>query len=257
MSILESSPLPEWLSRLNEERFNADFPIVDALQDSLYYPSSGFDGVPVQRLGNSIHSFVYVDYFYTLPELQETVAQHGFKGYTPIFQRPVALNELLPKGKTLGQVAEEAQRIVRTKSRRMPLDGWVIFEREQDMPESHGPLRFSFLYLCAEGTAAYFGLYNVHGLCPRALAIIQPGTGFGGNWTDFRDEKDVLGQVVLANKAGTPEILLYGGMGVDYSMHHSCWSNYSVFGGWLVHCYDVTVGLWHKKVNDEEKDGNA
>jgi hypothetical protein len=46
--------------------------------------------VPVQRLGNSIHSFVHVDYGYTLPELQEKVAQNGFKGYTPIFQRPVS-----------------------------------------------------------------------------------------------------------------------------------------------------------------------
>ena len=256
MSILESLALPEWLSRLDEKRFNTAFPHVYVLQGSLYYPSSGFDGVPVQRLGNSIHSFVHVDYGYTLPELQEKVAQNGFKGYTPIFQRPVSLTELLPKGKSLSQVAEEAQRVVRPKSRRMPPNGWVkppfaywyIFEREQDMPESHGPLRFSFLHLCAEGTAAYFGLYNVHGFCPRALAIIQPGTGYGGNWTDFRDEKDVLGRVVLANKAGIPEILLYGGMGLDYSMHHSCWSNYPVFGGWLVHCEQVTVGLWRKEI---------
>ena len=88
MSILESLALPEWLSRLDEKRFNTAFPHVDVLQGSLYYPSSGFDGVPVQRLGNSIHSFVHVDYGYTLPELQEKVAQNGFKGYTPIFQRP-------------------------------------------------------------------------------------------------------------------------------------------------------------------------
>jgi hypothetical protein len=46
---------------------------------------------------------------------------------------------------------------------------------------------------------------------PRSLAIIQPGTGFGGNWTDFRKSDGPLGQAVLNNPAGKPAFIYYGG----------------------------------------------
>jgi len=36
-----------------------------------------------------------------------------------------------------------------------PFCVWLIMERKQDVAESHGSLRFSLLYLCADGVAAY------------------------------------------------------------------------------------------------------
>ena len=45
----------------------------------------------------------------------------------------------------------------------------------------------------------------------KALAIIQPGHGFRGNWADFTSQDDPLAWVVLNNKFGKPDIIFYGG----------------------------------------------
>jgi hypothetical protein len=52
---------------------------------------------------------------------------------------------------------------------------WYIFDRDKDRDEDHGPQRFSLLYLCADGIAAYQELYWQNHAAPEVLAIIQPG----------------------------------------------------------------------------------
>ncbi len=44
------------------------------------------------------------------------------------------------------------------------------------------------------------------------MAIIQPGTGFGGNWTDFRDYSAHL-SFVLRHIPYMPRYIFNGGMG--------------------------------------------
>ncbi|MCF8227153.1 MAG: hypothetical protein K9J30_14850 [Bacteroidales bacterium] len=89
----------------------------------------------------------------------------------------------------------------------------------------HGPKRFSLLYLGGEGVASYQALYWTNQMKPKALAIIQPGTGFGLNWTDFRDENRDLGWVVRNNPSGEPDIIYYGGYGSGYN--DFAWNGYS------------------------------
>jgi hypothetical protein len=47
-------PVPKWLEQLNPAELSArNFPLLEALQHSLYYPAAGFDGRPVQFLSGS------------------------------------------------------------------------------------------------------------------------------------------------------------------------------------------------------------
>ena len=81
----------------------------------------------------------------------------------------------------------------------------------------------------------------------KALAIIQPGTGFGLNWTDFRDKNGSLAWVVNNNPAGQPEIIYYGGYGQGYSNFE--WVNFKeqrIINPYY-HNDGGEVRIWHKQ----------
>jgi hypothetical protein len=40
------------------------------------------------------------------------------------------------------------------------------------------------------------------------MCIIGPGTGFGLNWTDFRNPEQILHRTVMNNPYGIPEYML-------------------------------------------------
>lgn len=53
---------------------------------------------------------------------------------------------------------------------KQPFCSWMIFQRNKTVSHSHGPFRFSLLYLCADGVAAFQALYvtskkNAKGHC--------------------------------------------------------------------------------------------
>lgn len=52
--------LPEWLSVVDADSIEtSSFPLEEVLRNSLYYPSSGFDGDPVRYMaGNILTSFM-------------------------------------------------------------------------------------------------------------------------------------------------------------------------------------------------------
>ena len=100
------------------------------------------------------------------------------------------------------------------------------FERDPEFGKEHGPQRFSLLYLGAEGAAAYSGLYLANKITPKAMAIIQPGTGFGLNWTDFTDFDAPLAKTVRMGNA-MPEYFFYGGIG-DFSYDNFAWPGYKM-----------------------------
>jgi hypothetical protein len=97
-----------------------------------------------------------------------------------------------------------------------PFMQWVVYERDACRDESHGLKRFSLLYIGGEGVATYQALYWSNRQRPKAMAIIQPGTGFGLNWTDFREQGNPLNWVVKNNPAGTPDLIYYGGYNRAY-----------------------------------------
>lgn len=230
---LRQIDVPEWLSALSEESIEHDpFPLECLLHDSLYYPGSGFDGNPVKYLGGNILSFIYADYGETRKKYMDVMRNPGFKGYQSIGTRSVEDGELGPgldprdwdpEWSISGYEPHFHRKI------QPPFYEWSVWEREESCPIIHGPERFSFLYLCAEGVTAFRNLYVRNSIAPKAIAIIQAGTGAGGNWTNFENPSGILARSVFMNQAGPPELLLYGGMGHRELYCEACWPYYQNF----------------------------
>lgn len=195
---------------------HGEFPVRALLYNSVYYPASAFDGgvirdCNVNRKDWEILSFVYCDYMETEEALHLTDTP---RGYRLLGERQLKEEELVPNGWTPelppNLNTQRYQYTVRHFANRRPFATWMVFERLSEFGEDHGPKRFSLLFLCADGVAAYQALYWTHGVHPRAIAIIQPGTGFGGNWTDFFKKDDSFYWTVSHNPAGMPDYVYCG-----------------------------------------------
>lgn len=218
--------IPEWLAGIDAQTINAgSFSLIDVLTDSLYYPSSAFDGNPVKYLGGNFSSFIYVDYGFTRQQLFAELATYSFTGYEVLAQRELTSRDLAPHGWVPPPLRREDGDPRQRKSWIMPPFAiWLVFQRKADFTSEHGPERFSMVYLCADGVAAYQALYVGNKVTPKAIAIIQPGISFGGNWTDFRAPDRIFGRTVLQNPAGKPEYLLLGRW--ESSVDCACWPGY-------------------------------
>jgi hypothetical protein len=86
-----------------------------------------------------------------------------------------------------------------------PFAIWSVFERSQEFNEVHGPQRFSLLYVRGEGCATYQALYNSNHVLPKVMALVRPGTGFGGNFGNF---EQALLEVMESHPLGLPMQLL-------------------------------------------------
>ena len=239
---------PRWMTDLSSTTMkNKPFSIHELLRDSLYYPGSGFDGNPIKHLAGNILSFIYVDCGHSRAEFMEDLEKPGVLGYELIGQpRSITEQELTPHGwppdpPTLkyGDHSHLADLI------KEPFCEWVVFQRSADVPPGHGPYRFSLLYLCADGVAAFRALYVANNIAPKSVAVIQPGHGFGRNRTDFEDPEKIFARSVLNNRAGQPEILLYGGVGRPRRLFYRepCWPDYKTNVCFLNRA-DGSIGVW-------------
>ena len=237
---------PDWLMDLTEESIaNDPLPLEDLLKDSLYYPSSEFDGDPVKYLGGNILSFVYVDYGVGKDQLTQELSNPGFLGYRPVGSRAVQERELVPNGWRPSMPLDHDGD---WRSAELPVEQpfclWTVFEREPDMPDDHGPARFSLLYLYADGAAAFQALYVSNRAVPKVVAVIQPGHSFGGNWTDFADPARIFARLILGNPKGMPQWLMYGGIGPRSGYRKSCWPFYRELKGFFEKAGGGSIGLW-------------
>lgn len=251
MDQLPQPDLPAWLAALSSSAIvDEPFPLHDVLTDSLYYPSAGFDGDPVKWLAGNIYSFIYVDYGYTQDELQSKLnAPDGFSRYDLLGGRYVSEQELAPQGWTATFPTEsDGDPRANIDYIKPPFCYWAVMQRRPIAPESHGPLRFSFIYLCADGIAAFQALYTANHHAPKAVAVIQPGIGFGFNWTDLTNPARIFARSVNSNPSGVPELLLYGGYGERDFYREPCWPDY----GKLVRLRNKEgggcVGIWRRSM---------
>ena len=349
ISRLPEKSVPDWLAKISQSTITIDpFPLTQLLEDSLYYPSSGFDRDPVKYLSGNILSFIYVDYGRSHDEFENEIIKRGFRGYEYVATRSVTEQELTPRGwrpiqpdrdhidydplvypdnsdftieglkifgidrEALQKERDTAERMeilskdklprlqekmeqesehlaflkreilneklreeeksylqqdmkwieariedvrkeiedarqdynesecenLEAATRKLHLMGdwfgnekkpycsWSIFQLREDVPAINGPPRFSLLYLCADGVAAFQALYYANSASPKAAAVIQPGTAFGGNWTDFEDPYEIFARTVLGNPKGRPQILLNKGAGYSFR-EHCCWPSYT------------------------------
>lgn len=185
---------PKWLM---EDR--PSFDINNILEDSLYYPCCWFDGDPIKYFAGNVHSFIYVDYGVTKQSLAKEVAR-GLRGYKIRHQEVISQSQLTPNGwELMVNVDPEDLRSLEFHRSFMktPFSHWVIYERDLDFTESHGPERISFLFICADGALTYQALYLQNEVVPAILAVIQPGHGFGGNYTNYYDNQRIFYKSVI------------------------------------------------------------
>ncbi|MGY6551706.1 MAG: hypothetical protein ACXIT4_07375 [Erythrobacter sp.] len=244
ISQLALTDIPPWLAAIQTEDDMEVLPLSGILSDCVFYPASGFDGRPVQFLAGHFHSFIYADYGSTKDELAATLEKQGFEGYHLLGRRGVSKEELTFNDLKPRLVPPYREKFEGFRSVvKPPFFEWMIFARDADRDETHGPARFSLLYLGADGVAAYQALFVANEAVPAAIAIIQPGHGFGGNWTNFENPQEPLYQQVRANPAGQPEFLLFGGEGGRQFYEQPCWPDYGEGLGFLG---QSAVSLWRR-----------
>ena len=214
--------VPAWLARASSDTMHTEpFPLHDVLHDSLYYPASGFDGDPIQYLAGCIASFIYVDFCHERDELESELKERGYLGYKRIRTRPVTERELAPNGWRPEYPAPgDEGRLFLEQRVKPPFCTWSVFERHRECPDSHGPSRFSLLYLCADGRAAFQALYLSNRQRPKAVAVIQPGDQV------FENPEGLFARNVLDNPVGPPDFLLYGGAGGRDRYLQAPWPGY-------------------------------
>lgn len=252
---------PEWLSHIDSENIaKARFPLAEVLRDSLYYPASGFDGDPVRYLAGNVLSFIFVDYGRSEEELTAELIdpRNRFRGYELVARRSVTERELAPQGWTPSLPTPADGEPSRCRDwMKPPFCSWSILQRVNGVPPSHGPRRFSLLYLCADGVAAFQALYVANRESPAVVAVIQPGHGFGANWTNYEDPEQILARSVLQNPAGKPAFLLFGGIGPRTSYQRPCWPDYADFVCSLDRASGGTIGVWRHAQQQGSADGAA
>lgn len=242
---LRPSPVPAWLKNVDA---STEFNRTDVLKDSVYYPGSDIDGTPLQAYGGFAHSFVYVDYYCDKETVVNNLPRIG--GYEPIFIKDISSGELSSNPRFevefkntdfYGALPHQSVRelIKSTKygsnKRVVPYCVWSVLQRKSSTNPSHGPERFSLLFIFGEGVATYASIYNSNNLCPLAIIIKSADIGFGRNWTLFEKRGAIFERVVMANPAGIPRYLFtwnrYDPIGLEgremYQNEDMYWEKYT------------------------------
>ncbi len=219
----------DWIDSIDEEVFNKSFPVLDALNNSVYYPSCGHDLNLIQHFQDKWQNYVYCDYGlgkYT---------HSAIEGFHLKFSRTIELKELYHSWqnevrkfscdvrRNYSNYLEKRHRIFKGmdvwrifKEKNI---SWSIYEHEVTMK------RYSLIFVSNDGVGSYYGLYHAFKTYASCVAIIQDGSAFGGNWTSFKNDVH-LRNAVLSNPSGKPQYLIYGGRGVDYE-ERDIWGYYS------------------------------
>jgi hypothetical protein len=82
--------------------------------------------------------------------------------------------------------------------------------------------------LLSEVVSTYYALYVINNTSPKIICIIQDGSGFRGNWTEYTNQNFAMTKAVYSI-ANLPEYLINGGNGPLELDHYSkpIWPGYS------------------------------
>jgi hypothetical protein len=225
LKILPHQAVPSWL---NNYMPGENIPFKELFNNSVYYPACGFDGDVANLCMGYSHSFVYVDnlclWSNTTKETVYSQINHpeNFKGFKKIYQQEYSYEQLLGTHEVIHEPLQrndgnpehglEAQPFFAILTIFEPIEGISTkYIRSETSTIHHVYERMAFLYICDDGCRAYEKIYQSHLTSPKAIAIIQPGDAFGGNWTSYYDQKQIFSRIVHRNPGGMPEIMIFGG----------------------------------------------
>lgn len=186
--------MPDWL-----KGDKLVFDLKNILQNSLYYPCCGFDGDPIKYFAGNVHSFIYVDYGIKIVKFL-TEMKLGLRGYHIQHEEAILESQITPKGWSLKVDLDEKEKVSFEQHRifmKRPFAHWVVYERERGFTLAHGPDRLSFFFICGDGAFTYQATYLQHEIVPDIIAVIQPGHGYGGNYTNYYDNEKVFYKSVI------------------------------------------------------------
>jgi len=242
LKILPREPVPQWLISYKPSDL---IPFSEIVKNSVYYPACGFDGDVTNLCMGYSHSFIYVDNLsYSNNATKKTVYENinhpkNFGGFKKIHQQEYSYEQMLGThpiseekaisdidGYSEGGFAPQAFFAILTI-----FESSTGVDREFTQPERatihHIYERMAFLYICDDGCRAYEKLFQSHLEKPKAIAMIQPGNAFGGNWTNYYDEQQIFSRIVHKNPGGKPDIIIFGGQDSDGGWYRKVfWQDY-------------------------------
>jgi hypothetical protein len=163
-----------------------------------------------------------------------------FKGYRIYHTRSVTKAELSLKPFTPihTQATDGDPRLLLGASEFEPYALWSIYERCEEFDASHGPQRFSLLFIGGEGAATFQSLYYSNQCSPSVITLIRCDT-FTGNWTAFFDATKIFARSVRQNRYGMPDYLF-----CEFGEAKSPWPWYSELVGTIAAPPSIRRRLW-------------
>jgi len=196
-----------WIDNITEGNFNASFDIKKILANSTFYPASGIDATNIEALSEYTNSFVHVDYSVTEEKVRRAMSE-DFQGvgYKLIGLKHLSKEELTPNGFKQNNFplkdseVERMENMTQARNIHSSFCYWAVYElNESSTGGSKKNKRFSLLHIGGEACATFDALYVNNGINSKAVAILNPGEGYGDNWTIFRDPGYRLFQLMKLN----------------------------------------------------------
>lgn len=229
-----AEPMPSWISNYRKGESINRSDIINTR--AVYYPGAGSDGQPVHTFvqSHAAHLFIYVDYMLSSDDIKNELKNNGFRGYNILDSIDLEEKDLTPNGwrPHVQPTREQIERMARFTDKK-GFATLVIFERDKDLDDKHGPLRFAIIFIGGDGIATYDAIFGNKN-APAPFCLILQDHGWGGNWNYFGQggmmeeiakKTDAYPQLILA--ATTDSTRIWDGYGkcscnaVLGGMHHN------------------------------------
>ena len=225
-----------WIDNITKENFDQSFNIKSIIIDSTFYPASGIDATNIEALSCFTKSFIHVDYSVPKTVVLKALTEDFIPvGYEVIGLKVIEHEDLIPfqfiPGK-IPRLKSESKRITflnNSKKNLVPFSVWAVYSLNENSTykKANKIKRFSILHIGGEACDAFKFLYVHYKTNPTAIAILNPGEGYGDNWTKFTDTESPFYKLLEVNskknKIDFPQILF-----TNNSDPANCfWPNYT------------------------------
>jgi hypothetical protein len=186
------------INKINKKNFERMFNLIDILDESVFYPAAGKDWSDIECLSNQYCSFIHVDYSLKSSDVRHSMIENCARnGYDLIRLEDVSDDIFnLDTFYTHNFKENEHEKIRLENStineRFSYIDFelfalWAVYELNPSKTENTKgkASRFSLLHIGAEACATFDAIYLSNKINPKCIAIIDPGEGYGDNWTMF------------------------------------------------------------------------